>query len=183
MPHTTRPPMLVLGLVGPSGSGKTTLITKMLPLITARGLSVSTIKHSHHGIDMDKPGKDTWLHREAGAREVLLSGPERFILQREYRNSEKLEMDDLLDRMEPVDLVVLEGFRPFPQPKILVHRPASGREMPDPRELESLIAIACDVPLEGMPVPVLDLNDPVAITAFALKTLGFANALTEKVSP
>lgn len=168
MPRSLHPDMTVLGLVGPSGSGKTTLLRLMLPLFKAHGLSVSTVKHSHHGVDMDKPGKDTWLHREAGAREVLLSGPDRFVLQREYHGTGEPPLADLLSRMEPVDLVLIEGFRPFPQPKFLVHRPTSGRPMPDPHSLENLLAVVSDAPLPDLPVPLLDINDPAAVVAFAL---------------
>lgn len=163
--------MKVLGFTGPSGSGKTTLLVRLLPLFRAAGLRVSTVKHTHHTVDLDAPGKDTYEHRQAGAEEVVLASTARFVLQHEYRGADELPLDALLARMAPVDLVLVEGFRPYPQPKILIHRAASGKPMPDPASLDGLLAIASDTPLDGMPVPVLPLNDPQAIAAFALAAL------------
>lgn len=168
---TLRFPGKVLGFTGPSGSGKTTLLVKLLPLFRAAGLTVSTVKHTHHTVDLDQPGKDTYEHRMAGAEEVVLASTARFVIQHEYRDAEELPLEALLARMAPVDLVLVEGFRPYPQPKILIHRADSGKPMPDPARLDGLLAIASDVPLDGMPVPVLPLNDPEAVCAFALTAL------------
>lgn len=172
--------MKVLGFAGPSGSGKTTLMTAVLPRLRARGLSVSTVKHTHHSVDLDRPGKDTYRHREAGATEVVLVSSARFVVQHEYRDGEReLELDELLARLTPVDVVVVEGFRPYPHPKILVWRPALGKPRPAWDDLPGLIAIATDAPatesqLAGAPVPVLDLNDPDALVDFAIDRLGLA---------
>lgn len=162
--------MKVLGFAGPSGSGKTTLVTALLPLLRARGLSVSTVKHTHHSVDLDQPGKDTFLHREAGAHEVVLASSSRFVIQHEYRGADELPLDALLARLDPVDLVVVEGFRPYPHPKIVVHRPAAGKPMPDLARLDSVLAVASDVSLD-LPLPVLPLNDPQAILDFVVDRL------------
>lgn len=162
--------MKVLGFAGPSGSGKTTLVTALLPLLRARGLSVSTVKHTHHSVDLDQPGKDTFLHREAGAHEVVLASSSRFVIQHEYRNADELSLDALLARLDPVDLVVVEGFRPYPQPKILVYRPALGKPMPDLERLESVLAVASDAALD-VPLPVLPLNEPQAVLDFVVDRL------------
>ena len=114
--------MKVLGIVGWSGSGKTTLLTALLPLLRARGLTVSTVKHTHHGFDMDRPGKDTYRHREAGAHEVLVAAGTRWALLHEVIGPEP-SLPELLARMQPVDLVLVEGFKTHPFPKLEVHRP------------------------------------------------------------
>lgn len=169
----------VLGLVGPSGSGKTTLLAALMPLLRANGLSLSCVKHSHHTVDMETPGKDTWIFREAGAREVVLSTDLRHVIQREYRDEPGLDLDALIDRLEPVDLVLVEGFRPHGHPKILVYRPALGKPLPGAERLEGLLAVATDAPagdpaIAALGVPVLPLNDPAAIVAFAIDRLGLA---------
>ena len=116
----------VLGIVGWSGSGKTTLLTKLIPLLRARGLMVSTVKHTHHGFDMDRPGKDTYRHREAGAHEVLVAAGTRWALLHEVVGPEP-DLPELLARMQPVDLVLVEGYKTHPFPKLEVHRPALGK--------------------------------------------------------
>ena len=118
--------MQILGLAGWSGSGKTTLLTALLPLLTARGLRVSTVKHAHHGFDLDQPGKDSWRHREAGAHEVMIASSRRWALLHENEGEEP-SLAALLARLSPVDLVLVEGFKSYPHPKLEVHRPALGR--------------------------------------------------------
>ena len=112
--------MRVFGLAGWSGSGKTTLMTALIPEFVARGLAVSTIKHAHHAFDIDQPGKDSWRHRQAGAREVIVASNRRWALMRELREAPEPSLDELLQKMSPVDLVHVEGFKRHPHPKIEV---------------------------------------------------------------
>jgi molybdopterin-guanine dinucleotide biosynthesis protein B len=157
--------MTPFAVAGSSGSGKTTLILKLVPLLIGRGFSVSTVKQAHETFDVDKPGKDSFEHRRAGAREVMVSSARRWALMHEYRDEPEWGMDALLGRMTPVDLVIVEGFRAWPAPRIEVHRPALGKPLlcaEDPH----LVAIASDAPVPGAAVPVLDLNDPAAVAAF-----------------
>jgi molybdopterin-guanine dinucleotide biosynthesis protein B len=162
----------VLGLVGWSGAGKTTLLERMLPLLKARGLAVSTIKHAHHGFDLDRPGKDSWRHRAAGAHEVLVAGGARWALMHEVQGAES-GLADLLGRLEPVDLVLVEGFKAHPYPKVEVHRPRLAKPPIWP-EQPDIVAIAADVPPEGCDRPVLPLDDPTAIVAWTLHFLGIS---------
>lgn len=164
--------MKVFGFAGYSGSGKTTLIESLIPLIRARGLSVSLIKHTHHGFDIDKPGKDSFRFRAAGACEVLLAGGQRWALMHELVNEPEPTLDDQLARLSAVDLVLVEGFRTTPIPKIEVHRPAAGHELLHQR-FPNVIAIASDVKLD-VALPQLDLNDPATIASFILDTVGLS---------
>ncbi|MBV9735484.1 MAG: molybdopterin-guanine dinucleotide biosynthesis protein B [Acidisphaera sp.] len=158
--------MRVLGLIGWSGSGKTTLLTAVLPLLAARGLRVSTVKHAHHGFDLDRPGKDSFRHRAAGAHEVVVASSARWALMHEVTGAEP-GLPALLARLAPVDLVLVEGFKANPHPKLEVHRPSLGRpafwpERPDVR------AVASDAALPGCNRPVLPLDDPAAVAAWVL---------------
>lgn len=163
--------MMIFGLVGRSGSGKTTLMERLLPLVRAHGLTVSTVKHAHHGFDIDKPGKDSWRHREAGAEEVLLISGGRWALLHEVRDGPEPTLEDLLSRLAPVDLVLVEGFHSHGLPSIEVHRPSEGHAlMWQPGS--SIAAIASDVPIVGPSVPTLDLNRPEGVAAFILDRLG-----------
>lgn len=160
----------VLALVGWSGSGKTTLLTALLPLLAAEGLAVSTLKHAHHKVDPDQPGKDSHRHREAGARETMLATSERFVLFHEHRGAPEPDLHVLLARMGPADLYLAEGFKSAPVPKLEVHRPALGKPplwpgMPD------IIAVATDTELPHCSRPVLDLAAPAAIARFILGCL------------
>ncbi len=121
--------MKIFGLAGWSGSGKTTLLVRLLPALAARGLSVSTVKHAHHDFDIDRPGKDSFRHREAGATEVMVASGYRWALMREHRGAEEPTLPDLLARMAPVDLVIVEGFKFDPHPKLEVHRPSLGKPL------------------------------------------------------
>jgi molybdopterin-guanine dinucleotide biosynthesis protein B len=134
--------MKVLGIVGWSSSGKTTLLTAMLPLLRASGLTVSTIKHTHHNFDMDRPGKDSYRHREAGAHEVLVVSGTRWALLHELEGPEP-SLPDLLAKLDPVDLVLVEGYKSHAFPKLEVHRPALGKPPIWP-ETPDVIAIASD---------------------------------------
>lgn len=162
--------MHVIGIVGWSGSGKTTLITALLPLLRARGLTVSTVKHAHHGFDMDRPGKDTFRHREAGAHEVLVASGRRWALLHEMEGEEP-SLPDLLARLDPVDLVLVEGFKTHPFAKLEVHRPALGKAPIWP-EQPGVAAVAADTPLPGCERTVLALNDPPSVAAWMLVFLG-----------
>lgn len=153
--------MKVLGIVGWSGSGKTTLLTAILPLLRARGLTVSTVKHAHHGFDMDRPGKDTYRHREAGAHEVLVLSGTRWALLHEIAGPEP-RLPDLLARMQPVDLVLVEGFKTHPFAKLEVFRPAVGKPPIWPGQPD-IVAVASDAPVQGCDRTVLPLNDPAAV--------------------
>ena len=160
----------VFGFAGWSGSGKTTLIEKLLPVLIGRGLRVSTLKHAHKDFDVDRPGKDSWRHRQAGAAEVMVSSPKRWALIHEMRGPAELTMADLLARMGAVDLVIVEGFKRDPIPKIEVHRVALGKPLLAPDDPD-IVAIASDVPIAGLAVPRFDLNDVVTIAAFIEKII------------
>jgi len=155
----------VLGIVGWSGSGKTTLLTLLLPRLRAEGLRVSTVKHTHRGFDMDRPGKDTFRHREAGAHEVLVASGTRWALLHEVDGPEP-GLPDLLARMEPVDVVLVEGFKTHPFPKLEVHRPALGKAPIWPEQLD-IIAVAADAPI-ACDRTVLPLNNPAAVSDWVL---------------
>jgi molybdopterin-guanine dinucleotide biosynthesis protein B len=144
----------LLGFAGWSGAGKTTLIEKLLPALAARGLAVSTIKHTHHSVDLDRPGKDTHRHREAGAVEVMLASSARFALLRE--TPRPLGLDALALRMAPVDLVLVEGFKTDALPKIEVYRAALGKPRLWP-DTPGIVAVATDEFADGPPC--VDIND------------------------
>jgi molybdopterin-guanine dinucleotide biosynthesis protein B len=158
--------MRVLGITGWSGSGKTTLVVALLPRLILAGLSVSTIKHAHHGFDLDQPGKDSWRHRQAGASEVLICGGHRWALMHEEREGEP-ELSALLERLAPVDLVLIEGFKADPHPKLEVHRPALGKPPIWPGR-QDIVAVATDAASVECDRPLLPLDDLDAIAAFVL---------------
>lgn len=159
--------MKIFGLVGWSGSGKTTLMKMILPELISRGIRVSTIKHTHHDFDIDKPGKDSFTHREAGATEVLIAGDRRWALLHENRGVGEPSMDELIERLEPVDLVLIEGFKSYNHNKLEVYRPSHGKEMLAKGD-HSVIAVATDEVIEQLEVPVLDLNDVAAVATFII---------------
>ena len=161
--------MKVFGIAGWSGSGKTTLLEKLIPCFTGRGLKVSVIKHAHHGFDIDRPGKDSYRHREAGASEVLLACGERWALMHERRNGPEPALAELLARLAPCDLVLVEGFKQEPVPKLEVYRPENGKPPLFPGRPD-IVAVAADVPLDTA-LPVLPLDDMVAIADFVIHHL------------
>jgi len=164
--------MKMFGLTGWSGSGKTTLIVRLIPALIRRGLTVSTMKHAHKGFDIDHPGKDSHNHRVAGATEVLVSSPRRWALMHEIRDDEpELTLNELLPKLSPVDLLLIEGFKREPHEKIEVWRPAVGKPMIAPGD-PSIVAIASDGPVPESPVPVFDLNDEEAVAAFIVERCG-----------
>src|SRR5271163_1472413 len=150
--------MRVIGLAGWSGSGKTTLITKVIPVLVGRGLKVSTIKHAHHEFDIDRPGKDSWLHREAGASEVVVASGRRWALVHELRNEPELSFADLLAKLSPADLVIIEGFKRHAHPKLEVYRAAVGKPLIYPQD-DCVVAIASDQLLPQAQLSVLMLDD------------------------
>ena len=165
--------MRAVGIVGRSGSGKTTLIERLLPLLRARGLAVSTVKRTHHAVDLDPPGKDSRRHRDAGAEEVLLVSDRRWALLRETPDPPPLPL--LLSRLAPVDLVLVEGFGDAPGPRLeLVRAALAGR--PGKRPLfhddAAIAAVAADTPVPGWHGTLLDRNDPPAICAWIASVAG-----------
>jgi molybdopterin-guanine dinucleotide biosynthesis adapter protein len=160
--------MNVLGIVGWSGSGKTTLLTAVLPLLKARGLRVSTIKHTHHDFDMDRPGKDSFRHREAGAHEVLVASGTRWALLHEVEGPEP-SLPTLLAKLDPVDLVLVEGYKAQPFPKLEVHRPSLAKPPLWP-DMAEIIAVASDIRLEIGSRTLLPLNQPDTVAAWIVET-------------
>jgi molybdopterin-guanine dinucleotide biosynthesis adapter protein len=159
--------MRIIGLAGWSGSGKTTLLTKVIPRLVTRGQRVSTVKHAHHGFDVDQPGKDSHTHRLAGATEVLIGSAKRFALVHELRGAAEPRLAELLAKLSPVDLVIVEGYKREGHPKLEVHRAAVGKPLlypDDPR----IVAVAADGPLTA-PLPVVDLDDVEGIVDILLK--------------
>jgi|SRR5579871_1741241 len=159
--------MRVIGFAGWSGSGKTTLLSKVIPRLVGRGLRVSTLKHAHGGFDVDKPGKDSHTHRVAGATEVLVSSGNRWALVHELRGEPELSLRALLCRLSPVDLVLVEGYKRQPHPKLEVHRAALGKPMIHPEDAH-IVAIASNTPLPAAKVPVVDLDDTEAVVDIPL---------------
>lgn len=159
--------MRVIGLAGWSGAGKTTLLVKLIPALKARGLAVSSVKHAHHAFDIDHPGKDSFEHRQAGAHEVLISSRTRWALVHELRDEVEPTLPELLRRLSPVDLVIVEGFKSFAHPKIEVHRAANGK-LPLFRDIPNVRAIASDGLIAEAGIPVLPLDDVAAIADQAL---------------
>lgn len=159
--------MRVIGLAGWSGAGKTTLLTRLIPELGRRGVSVSTLKHAHHAFDLDTPGKDSHAHREAGAREVLISSERRWALMRELRGEPEATLSALLARLSPVDLIIVEGFKREPHAKVEVHRLANGKPPLHPAD-PTIRAIASDSPFPDAGRPVIALDDIAAIADAAL---------------
>jgi molybdopterin-guanine dinucleotide biosynthesis adapter protein len=155
--------MKVIGLAGWSGAGKTTLLTRVIPHLLGQGLRVSVIKHAHHSFDVDIPGKDSWVHRQSGAEEVLVSSGKRWALMHELRGAAEPLLPELLKKMSRVDLVVVEGFKSEPHRKIEVHRLANGKPPLFPDD-PAISGIATDAHLETA-LPVAHLDDIPAIAA------------------
>ncbi len=162
--------MKIFGFAGYSGSGKTTLIEKLVPLFTQRGLTVSLIKHTHHTFDVDTPGKDTYRHRHAGCSEVLASSSRRWVLMHELRGAPQPNLQEQIQRLSPCDLVLIEGFKYEPIPKMEIHRAEVGEPLLHPHD-ENIVAIASDQRLETRLLQ-FDLNDPATIADFVLKHVG-----------
>jgi molybdopterin-guanine dinucleotide biosynthesis protein B len=160
--------MRIIGLAGWSGSGKTTLIKKLIPRLIARGIAVSTLKHAHHGFDLDQTGKDSFFHRTAGATEVIISSAKRWAILHELREQPEWDLAALVGKMSPVDLVLVEGFKRDAFPKLEIHRIANGKPLIHPED-PHIVAVASDSALPAAQVPVVDLNDIEAIADLLLK--------------
>ncbi|HSG37264.1 MAG TPA: molybdopterin-guanine dinucleotide biosynthesis protein B [Paracoccaceae bacterium] len=159
--------MKVYGVTGWKNAGKTTLVERLVTEISGRGLTVSTIKHAHHSADIDEPGRDSFRHREAGAREVILATPDRWALMHELRGAPEPKIEDLIARLAPVDLVLIEGFKRAPHPKIEAHREEMGHPLMA-NENPTIRAVASDISHIDVTVPVFDLDDIRGIADFIL---------------
>ena len=159
--------MRIIGIAGWSGVGKTTLLAKLIPRLTARGVRVSTVKHAHHAFDVDQPGKDSHTHRMAGATEVLVSSVNRWALVHELRGAAEPKLSDLLGKLAPVDLVIVEGFKHGAHPKLEIYRSAVGKPPLHPDD-PHIVAVASDAPVPSARVPVVGLDDVDAIADLML---------------
>jgi molybdopterin-guanine dinucleotide biosynthesis protein B len=160
--------MKIFGLAGWSGSGKTTLIVNLIPELVGRGLSVSTMKHAHHDFDIDQPGKDSFEHRQAGASEVMISASKRWALMHEVRKEGEPSVVELIARMTPVDLLLVEGFKWHAHSKMEIHRPTLGKPLLQNNDPD-IVAVASDENIEDLTVPVFDLNNIIGIADFIIK--------------
>jgi molybdopterin-guanine dinucleotide biosynthesis protein B len=159
--------MKILGIAGYSGSGKTTLIEKVVPLLVGEGLRVSLIKHAHHEFEVDRPGKDSYRHREAGCSEVLVGSSRRWALMRELRNEPEPGLEELLNRLSPCDLVLVEGYKSDPIARIEVHRAGGDRPLLFPHD-PHVIAVATDERLDTA-LPQFGLDDALGVARFILE--------------
>ena len=159
--------MNTFGFAGWSGSGKTTLIEQLIPLFAKRGLRVSLIKHAHHSFDVDHPGKDSYRHRQAGASEILVTSSRRWVLMHELRGGQEPSFEDQVKHLSPCDLLLVEGFKFAPIPKLEVWRAETGEALLHPND-PHVVAVASDAKVETR-LPLLDLNDPPAIAEFIVK--------------
>ena len=162
--------MKVFGFTGSSGSGKTTVIEHVIPLFSAMGLTVSVIKHTHHDFDVDRPGKDSWRQRQAGAREVLLTSDMRWVLMHELRGTPEPELPEQLARLSPCDLVLVEGFKRQPIPKLEVYRLANNTTPGYPTDTR-IVALATDGEPQTV-LPVFPLDDYRGIASFIMHHVG-----------
>ena len=175
--------MRVIGLAGWSGSGKTTLLTKVIPRLTARGVTVSTVKHAHHNFDVDQPGKDSYSHRAAGATEVLIASERRFALMHELRGAPEPAATELLKKLSPVDLVIIEGWKVAEYAKIEVYREEVGKPPLHPDD-PFIHGIAADVAFPKAGRPVVTLSDTDAVVALMLeRSEPLATVLARASSP
>ena len=160
--------MRLYGIVGWKNSGKTTLMSRVIREVAAQGFTVSAIKHTHHAVDLDRPGKDTFRHREAGAAQVALASS---------RGALEPSLDELAAKLDPVDLVLVEGFKKHAHPKVEAHRDATGKSLLA-REDATITAVATANPdseiVAGLSIPLLSLDDPAAVAAFILREVGLA---------
>ena len=161
--------MKTFGFAGWSGSGKTTLIEKLIPIFTRRGLRVSLLKHAHHSFDVDQPGKDSFRHRHAGASEVLVTSSRRWALMHELRGTREPTFEEQLKHLSPCELVIVEGFKFAPIPKMEVWRAETGEGLLHPND-PHIVALASDTKVDTK-LPLLDLNDPAAIASFVVSHL------------
>ena len=166
--------MKIIGIAGYSGSGKTTLIEKVIPVLVREGLRVSLIKHAHHEFDVDQPGKDSYRHRHAGCSEVLVSSSKRWALMHELRGAGEPNLQDQLKHLSPCDIVIVEGYKAEPIPKVEVHRKESPTPLLHPED-PNVVAVATNERLDTA-LPQLDLDDPEAVAHFIIQHLGLNRA-------
>ena len=164
--------MKTFGFAGWSGSGKTTLIEQLIPRFVKRGLRVSLIKHAHHTFDVDQPGKDSYRHRQAGAAEILVTSSRRWVLMHELRGAQEPSFEEQLKRVSPCDLLLVEGFKFAPIPKLEVWRTETGEGLLHPND-PHIVAVASDARVETK-LPLLGLNDHASIEGFIVKHLKLA---------
>jgi molybdopterin-guanine dinucleotide biosynthesis protein B len=169
--------MKIFGLAGWSGSGKTTLTSRLLPELIGRGVTVSTMKHAHHSFDIDQPGKDSYVHRMAGASEVLVAAASRWALMHEHRGAAEPSAAELIRHMTPVDLLLIEGFKGEPHPKLEVYRRANGKPLLHPDD-PHIVAVASDVPLPDSRLPIISIDDIAAIADFIIRHCGLKAAVS-----
>ena len=162
--------MKIFGFAGYSGSGKTTLIEQLIPIFTGRGITISLVKHAHHTFEVDQPGKDSYRHRKAGCAEVLVTSSRRWALVHELRDAPEPTLAEQLERMSPCDLLLVEGYKHEPIPKLEVYRAEVGEPLIHPHD-ENVVAIATDTRLNTA-LPQFDLNAPDAIADFVLQHVG-----------
>ncbi len=162
--------MKIYGVTGSKNCGKTGLMERLVAEVCARGLSVSTLKHAHHSTDVDQPGRDSYRHRQAGAQEVLLASPHRWALMHELRDAPEPPLSELLTKLSPVDLVLIEGYKAAPHPKIEAHRAETGKPLLSPANA-SIRAVAADSEVDTA-LPRFDLDDTRAIADFILREVG-----------
>lgn len=167
----------VLGFAAFSGTGKTTLLKQLIPLLAAQGVRVGVVKHAHHNFDIDKPGKDSYELRQAGARQMLVASSRRWALMAENDTAAAPELDALVRRLDhdSIDLVLVEGFKHVAFTRIELHRPVLGHPLLYPDD-SSVIAVATDAPVDNGELPLLDLNDAAAISRFILSWLQLQQA-------
>ena len=159
----------VLGFAAFSGTGKTTLLTQLIPRLAQRGIRVGVIKHAHHNFDIDRPGKDSYELRKAGARQMLVASAKRWALMSENETVGDPRLDDLIRHldMDSIDMILVEGFKHVPFTRIELHRPSLGHPLLFPND-SNIIAVAADAPVDNCELPLLDLNDVDAVTDFIL---------------
>ncbi len=166
----------IFGITGWKNSGKTRLVAGLVSELSARGLIVSTIKHAHHGFDVDKPGTDSFAHREAGAKEVALVSGKRWVLMHEMHNGSEPTLDEILSKLEPCDVVIIEGFKSYPHPKIEATRHETKRDQPLWPNDETIVAIASDYPVTDCDRTMFDLNNIPAMADFVSRQLGISHS-------
>ena len=164
--------MNIIGFAGWSGCGKTTLIEQVIGLLRARGLSVSLVKHAHHDFEIDHAGKDSFRHRQAGCGQVLVTSARRWALMHELGDAPELTLDEALARLSPCDLVLVEGFKYAPIPKIEIYRATLGKPQLFPGD-PNIIAIACDTALDTR-LPQLDINEPAVVADYIYQAIVLA---------
>lgn len=163
--------MRIYGIVGWKNSGKTTLVERLLVELTGRGFTVSTVKHAHHNFDIDHKGRDSYRHRAAGAKEVLLASRNRWALMHESRGEDELRLSEILEKLSPTDLVLIEGYKRESHAKIEAHRVETKQNLLSTND-RTITAVASNIEVLDLNVPQFDLNDISSISDFILKEVG-----------